>query len=72
MERNDPDADRYWSAFRWQSDHIESGRPLSEPPMDPMTVITPSRILYTEHWLRKSGDSPRQVWRPEAQPSDEQ
>lgn len=63
LERDDPEAEAYWAAFRWQSDHVESGRPLSEPPTDPLTVITPARIVYTEHWLRKTGHSPRQVWR---------
>ncbi len=65
LERDDPEADRYWEAFRWQSDHVERGRPLTEPPADPLTVITPERIVYTEHWLRKDGYKPRQVWRPE-------
>ena len=67
LERDDPGVDRYWEAFRWQSNHVEQGRPIDEPPQDPLTVITPSRILYTEHWLRREGYSPRQTWR--AQPS---
>lgn len=62
--RDHPDADRYWDAFRWQSDHVERGRDINDPPCDPLTVITPSRIVYTEHWLRRSGYSPRQIWRP--------
>lgn len=62
--RDHPSADYYWEAFRWQSDHVERGRPLDEPPTDPLTVVTPRRILYTEHWLRRSGFAPRQTWRP--------
>ena len=58
-----PQAERYWEALRWQSDHVERGRSLDEPPSDPITVITPTRILYTEHWLRRSGYAPRQTWR---------
>jgi hypothetical protein len=65
IERTDPEADRYWAALRWQSDHVESGRPLDEPPADPITIITPARILYTEHWLRRSGYAPRQRWHRE-------
>jgi general stress protein 26 len=61
-ERGDPEADGYWEAFRWQSDHVERGRSLDEPPTDPLTVITPERITYTEHWLRRDGFAPRQVW----------
>lgn len=64
LERSDPDADHYWEAMRWQADHVERGLPLDEPPTDPLTVITPRRILYTEHWLRRSGYRPRQTWRP--------
>jgi hypothetical protein len=63
LERDDPDAAPYGEAFRWQSDHVECGRSLDEPPTDPLTVITPTRILYTEHWLRRSGYAPRQTWR---------
>lgn len=28
----------------------------------PLTIITPDRILYTEHWLRRDGFRPRQTW----------
>lgn len=61
-----PQAKRYWEVFRWQSDHVERGRLLDEPPSDPLTVITPRRILYTEQWLRRSNYAPRQIWRAEA------
>jgi len=64
LEPSHPAAASYWEAFRWQSDHVERGRSLDEPPSDPLTIITPDRILYTEHWLRRSGYAPRQTWRP--------
>ncbi|WP_436699163.1 pyridoxamine 5'-phosphate oxidase family protein [Nocardioides sp. BYT-33-1] len=63
LERDHPDAEAYWEAVRWQSDHVERGRSLAEPPADPLTVITPDRIVYTEHWLRRTGFAPRQTWR---------
>ena len=59
----DPSAQPYWEALRWQSDHVERGRSLDDPPTDPVTVITPARIVYTEHWLRRTGYAPRQTWR---------
>jgi general stress protein 26 len=62
LARDHPDADAYWEAFRWQSDHVERGRDLSEPPTDLLVVITPKRIVYTEHWLRRDGYAPRQFW----------
>lgn len=64
IERDDPEADGYWEAFRWQSEYAERGRRLDQPPADPLTIITPHRILYTEHWLRREGFAPRQTWRP--------
>jgi general stress protein 26 len=65
LERDDPAVEAYWEAFRWQSDHAERGRSLDQPPADPLTIIAPSRIVYTDHWLRRSGHAPRQLWRPE-------
>lgn len=67
LEREDPAVAGYWEAVRWQADHVERGRRIDEPPEDPLTIITPTRILYTEHWLRRSGYAPRQTWRPAAQ-----
>lgn len=64
IQRTAPEADGYWEAVRWQADHIERGRPLTEPPADPLTVITPTRIIYTDHWLRRTGYAPRQRWTP--------
>jgi len=63
LERDDPAAEPYWEAFRWHSDHVESGRRLDEPPRDPLTIVTPDRIVCTVHWLRRDGYAPRQFWR---------
>lgn len=69
LDREDPRAQPYWEALRWQSDHVERGRSLHTPPTDPVTVITPRRILYTEHWLRRTGYAPRQTWRAQDTPN---
>ncbi len=69
LQHDDPQAKQYWEAIHWQSVYAERGRPIDEPPTDPITVITPTRILYTEHWLRREGYAPRQTWRPG--PADE-
>jgi general stress protein 26 len=66
LERDDPASVPYWEALRWQSEHVERGRPLDDPPTDPLTIITPTRIVYTEHWLRRSGHAPRQIWLSDA------
>ena len=58
-----PSRERYWAAFRWESEHAERGRPLTEPPSDTLVVIEPHRIVYTEHWLRRDGFAARQFWK---------
>lgn len=56
--------DRYWEAYRWQSDHVERGNSIHEPPQGPLVVVQAQRIVYTEHWLRREGYAPRQFWHP--------
>ncbi|MET7669609.1 pyridoxamine 5'-phosphate oxidase family protein [Micromonospora luteifusca] len=63
LDPEHPDRAHYWSAFRWENEHAERGRPLSEPPEDTLVVIEAERIVYTEHWLRREGFAPRQFWR---------
>ena len=55
--------DEHWPVVRWQSDHVERGRSLGEPPLGTIGVIAAERIVYTEHWLRRDGYAPRQFWR---------
>ncbi|MFD6281140.1 pyridoxamine 5'-phosphate oxidase family protein [Streptomyces sp. NPDC060209] len=62
LSEDDPDVEHYRPAFRWQSDHVERSRSLDEPPSGPLVVIEAERIVYTEHWLRREGFAPRQVW----------
>nr|WP_221377828.1 pyridoxamine 5'-phosphate oxidase family protein [Actinoplanes polyasparticus] len=63
LSGDDPDRARYWAAFRWENEHAEQGRPITEPPRDTLVVIEPDRIVYTEHWLRREGFAARQFWR---------
>lgn len=63
---DDPAREPYWAAFRWENEHVERGRPVTEPPRETLVVIEPDRIVYTEHWLRRDGFAPRQVWRRNA------
>jgi nitroimidazol reductase NimA-like FMN-containing flavoprotein (pyridoxamine 5'-phosphate oxidase superfamily) len=62
LDPQHPDRTRYWEAFRWENEHAERGRPLTEPPRDTLVVIEAERIVYTEHWLRREGYAPRQFW----------
>jgi nitroimidazol reductase NimA-like FMN-containing flavoprotein (pyridoxamine 5'-phosphate oxidase superfamily) len=63
---DDPEQVPYWEAFRWENEHAERGRPLTEPPAETLVVLDPDRIVYTEHWLRRDGFAPRQTWRRKA------
>jgi general stress protein 26 len=50
--------------YRWQDTAVERGRSLSEEPEGPLLRIPITRVVYTEHWLRRDGYAPRQHWRP--------
>jgi nitroimidazol reductase NimA-like FMN-containing flavoprotein (pyridoxamine 5'-phosphate oxidase superfamily) len=63
MHPEHPDYAAHWEAFRWENEHAERGRPLSEPPRETLVVVDADRIVYTEHWLRREGFAPRQFWR---------
>jgi nitroimidazol reductase NimA-like FMN-containing flavoprotein (pyridoxamine 5'-phosphate oxidase superfamily) len=63
LEPSAADHQRHWDAVRWQSDHVERSRSLDDPPLGPLVVIDASRIVYTEHWLRRDGFAPRQHWK---------
>lgn len=63
LSGDDPDRARYWAAFRWENEHAEQGRSVTEPPRDTLVVLEPDRIVYTEHWLRREGFAARQFWR---------
>jgi general stress protein 26 len=49
--------------FKWPASAFEIGRPLSGPPQGIMMKLAPERIVYTEHYLRRDGYGPRQIWK---------
>ncbi len=53
----------YWAALRWENEHVERGRDVTEPPAETLVVIEATRIVYTEHWLRREGFAARQFWK---------
>lgn len=61
MSSDDPKFAELWQAFRWESEQIEQARSPDEDPGE-VVVVEASRIVYTEHWLRKDGFAPRQFW----------
>ena len=49
--------------FRWQSSAAEINTGFDAPPQGTLMRLDPDRIVYTEHFLRKDGYGPRQIWR---------
>jgi hypothetical protein len=47
----------------WEANAVELGRDRNSPPNDPIMRIEPDRVVYTEHWMRRDGYAPRQIWR---------
>ncbi len=62
VEPGTPEHNHVMSVYRWQQSAVQTGSPLDQPPQVPMLIADPERIVYTEHWLRKSGFGPRQIW----------
>ena len=54
--------------FRWEASAAELNRPQDRPPEGIVLRLRADRIWYTEHWLRKDGYAPRQVWRRRLDP----
>ena len=63
LDPGTPEWEHGMTIFRWQNSTAELGRPLDERPNGQLLLIEPDRVVYTEHWLRKYGYAPRQIWR---------
>ncbi len=61
-----PDWQRGMQVFKWPASSFEIGRALDEPPRGQLMRLQPERIVYTEHYLRRDGFAPRQIWRRDA------
>jgi general stress protein 26 len=49
--------------YAWQKGAADLGRGFDRPPQLPLIKLAPERIVYTEHYLRRDGYAPRQMWR---------
>lgn len=58
-----PGFDAGMAIFPWRDRAAELGRTATETPSNPIVEIVPQKIVYTEHWLRKTGFAARQIWR---------
>lgn len=57
-----PEWEHGMQIFKWPASSFELGRSLTEPPQGQLARIDPDRIVYTEHFMRKEGYAPRQIW----------
>ena len=62
LDPGTPDWKRGMEIFKWVASSFEIGRVSAEPPQGQLMRLRPARIVYTEHFLRREGYGPRQVW----------
>lgn len=58
----DDDFTGLMDVYRWQADAVERGKSLDDAPAGPLVAVDLERIVYTDHWLRRTGHAPRQFW----------
>ena len=63
LEVGSPEWEHGMRIFKWPASSFEMGGNLKSPPQGRLMRLDPDRIVYTEHWLRKEGFAPRQIWR---------
>jgi hypothetical protein len=64
LEPGTTDWNQGMQIFNWTAGAFEIGR-LAEPPKGLLMRLRPDRIVYTEHFLRRDGFAPRQIWHRE-------
>ena len=62
LDPGTPEHAQAMTIYRWEPSAIQLGMSLDMPPQVQLLEIDPDRIVYTEHWLRKDGFGPRQIW----------
>ena len=63
LDPGTPEWDYGMTIFRWQGSAAEINTGFDQPPQFQLMRLDPDRIVYTEHFLRKDGYGPRQIWR---------
>lgn len=57
-----PEWEHGMKIFKWPASAWEIGGALTGPPQGQLMRLQPDRIVYTEHFLRRDGYGPRQIW----------
>ena len=63
LDPHTPEWERGMQIFKWPASSFELGKITTTPPPGQLLRIDAERIAYTEHFLRKQGYAPRQIWR---------
>lgn len=74
IEPGTPEHAEAMKIYHWEKSAVQLDKPLDEVPQVALAKLEPHKIVYTEHWLRKEGYAPRQIWYsdPEKQGSTRQ
>jgi len=62
IEPGTPEHEEAMTVYRWQSSAVQLGKSITDVPQVALARLSPNRIVYTEHWLRRDGYAPRQIW----------
>jgi general stress protein 26 len=62
LDPGTPEWQHGMQVYRWQSSAIEVRGRADSPPNGQLLMLDPDRVVYTEHWLRRDGYAPRQIW----------
>ncbi len=57
-----PEWEHGMKIFKWPASSWEIDGTMTEPPQGQLMRLQPDRIVYTEHFLRRDGYGPRQIW----------
>jgi len=63
LEEDTPEWEHGMEILHWEASAAELGRDINTRPDAPIMRVNPERIVYTEHWIRRQGYAPRQIWR---------
>ena len=63
LDSGTPEHDYACTIIRWQPSAVDLGRDGTVKPTAQLLRINPDKVVYTEHWLRREGFGPRQIWR---------
>lgn len=63
LDPHTPHWEKGMKIFKWPASSFELGKITTVPPPGQLLRIDAERVVYTEHFLRKQGYAPRQIWR---------